>query len=62
MEISNTDQALAHLIYAKDCISSGHLAKSKESINSAISLIEKQNPDEIDDEVLRLLIGDNDES
>jgi hypothetical protein len=55
--LSTNDRVIVHLIYARDCIHSGKLAKADQSISAVLALLSRDNQDSIDSEVIRLLKG-----
>ena len=56
-KMTDEDKAIAQLKYAKDLISSGHLGKAKKAINCALSHIDPNDPEAVDNELLRLIKG-----
>jgi hypothetical protein len=57
LQMSNSDRAIANLMYARDCVYQGKLLRASKALTTAISLLARQDQRAIDDEVIRLLNG-----
>ena len=57
-ELSTQDEAIARIIYAKDCICNGNLPVALKALDFALLRLKKDNAFFVDNEVVRLLQGD----